>query len=293
MSFGQVRDAIVASPFGRSLGAIVEAADGDSASVRIPFRDEISNPGRALHGGVMASAIDLAATIAARRDEFATGPVESGCLDLSVDYLSAAIGDDIIARAEVLRRGKELTYCAVDVRNDAGKRIAAGLVTHRFVAGASLVDERQYETHATLLTPQSPQCIRGAELFVSLGFIAHLGMKVQHAKDAQAVLTMAAAGDRGDESGAVHEGALAALIDTTAALASWSIVGLDMRHKASTVGLHINYVRPAHEGVVAHATTRRRNNEIFVNQVEVSEESSRRLVALGTVTYRIVVASGS
>jgi len=41
--------------------------------------------------------------------------------------------------------------------------------------------------------------------------------------------------------------------------------------------------------VVAEARTWRRNDEIFLNQVTVGERDSGRVVATGTVTYRIVV----
>jgi acyl-coenzyme A thioesterase PaaI-like protein len=66
-------------------------------------------------------------------------------------------------------------------------------------------------------------------------------------------------------------------------------VGIDLRYKASTVGIHVNYHAPAREDVVAEAHTWRRNDEIFLNQVTVSEAASDRVVATGSVTYRIVV----
>jgi uncharacterized protein (TIGR00369 family) len=88
----------------------------------------------------------------------------------------------------------------------------------------------------------------------------------------------------------VHEGALAALIDTTGALASWSITGLNFAYKASTVGIHVNYHAPARrEEVIADARTLRRNNEIFLNHVRVFGCTSGQLIASGSVTYRIVV----
>ena len=65
--------------------------------------------------------------------------------------------------------------------------------------------------------------------------------------------------------------------------------GLDLRYKASTVGIHVSYHAPAHADVVAEARTWRRNDEIFLNQVTVGERDSGRVVATGTVTYRIVV----
>src|SRR5438046_9411877 len=116
---------MAAAPYCVRLGVVVEDLALDRARIRIPYKDENSNPGKALPGGVPASTIDVAGVLAAVGD---SGPrFDAGTLDLSVNYLAAAIGEDIIAEAQVLRRGKELVYSDVDVRNDGGKRIAKGL----------------------------------------------------------------------------------------------------------------------------------------------------------------------
>jgi len=290
--FAALRQRFEGVPYHASLGVRVEAVEADRVRIRVPFTDAIANPGRALHGGVAASAVDIAGALAAWSGVDARRALESGTLDLSVDYLAAAIGEDIIATAEVLRRGKELVYSDVDVRNDAGKRIARGLVTYRLFDHTAVpaARERQLRVRPEPL-PTQPELILGADAFVSLGFIAHLGITVSHAHGGAAVLGMAAKTAHDDADGATHEGALAALIDTTGALASWSIVGLNMRHKASTVGIHVNYHAAARgEAVVAHARTLRRNNEIFLNTVTVSGRDSGAIVATGSVTYRIVVS---
>ena len=103
-------------------------------------------------------------------------------------------------------------------------------------------------------------------------------------------LAMPCAANQCDSDDAIHEGALAALIDSSGALAAWSLVGLDMRFKASTVGIHVSFhARAPQQPVVAHARTLRRNNEIFLNQVAVLARDSGALLASGTVTYRIVI----
>jgi len=291
-AFAALRQRFETVPFHATLGLRVEAIDTDRVLLRVPFKDEIANPGRALHGGVAASAIDIAGALAAWSGVEGAGALEAGTIDLSVDYLAAAIGEDIVATAEVLRRGKELVYSDVDVRNDAGKRIARGLVTYRLFDHAAVPAARDRQLSvAPEPLPQSGELIPGAEAFVSLGLIAHLGITVSHAHAGVAVLGLPAAGAHDDAAGATHEGALAALIDTAGALASWSIVGLNMRHKASTAGIHVSYHAPARgEAVVAQARTLRRNNEIFLNAVTVSGRTSGRIIAAGTVTYRIVMA---
>ena len=277
------------TPYCAALGVQVEAIETDRVRLRLPFKDENSNPGSALHGGVVASLIDVAGTLAAWTGIDDRPGLETSTLDLSVNYLAAAIGEPVIACAEVLRRGKEIVYSQIDVRSDAGKRIAIGLVTFRAFdrAGNPAAAERQRS--AMEGGSSAGEKIRNADLFVRAPFISRLGVSVAAAHDGESVLHMPAPAELGDGSGAIHEGALAALIDTTGALASWSLTGLDFRFKASTVGIHVNFHAPAREDVVAHARTLRRNNEIFLNQVAVSGRDSGDVLAAGTVTYRIVV----
>lgn len=276
-------------PYHATIGMRVDALDPDRVRVRVPFKDENSNPGRALHGGVIASTIDGAGVLAALTKIEERPGMETGTLDLSVNYLAAAIGEDIVASAEVLRRGKEIVYSEIDVRTDAGKRIAVGLVTYRaFDRGANpAAAERQRAIPFT--GPGGGEKIKGANAFVMAPFIARLGMAVERASDGESVLTMPCTAEHTDAAGAQHEGALAALLDTTGALASWSLTGLDFRFKASTVAIHANFHTAAAEPVVAHARTLRRNNEIFLNQVTISGRDSGTVVATGSVTYRIVV----
>lgn len=279
-------------PYIQSLGIRVESIELDRVRLRVPYKDENSNPGRALHGGVAASTINVAGVLAAWTGIEERPELETGTLDLSVDYLAAAIGEDIVATAEVLRRGKEIVYSEGDIRNDAGKRIAKGLVTYRAfdVATVPAARERQRESTPDLPAAGTYQLVKHARGFVSVPFIARLGMEVDHASDGVAVLRMPFSTENADADDAVHEGALAALIDTTGALASWSITGLNFAYKASTVGIHVSHhARARREELVAHARTLRRMNEIFLNQVTVSGRESGRVVATGSVTYRIVV----
>ena len=279
-----------AIPYCAGLGLRVEAIAADRVRLRLPYRDENSNPGRALHGGVSASLIDIAGALAAWTGLDDRPGLETSTLDLSVNYLAAAIGEDVVATAEVLRRGKEIVYSEVDVRTDAGKRIAVGLVTFRAFDRAANPAAAERQRSATAAAVAVCEKIKGADLFVMAPYIGRLGMTVDAAHGGESVLAMPFRAEIADEAGALHEGALAALMDTTGALASWSLTGLNMRYKASTVGIHASYHAPAAgEDVVAHARTLRRNNEIFLNQVEVSGRTSGLVVATGAVTYRIVV----
>lgn len=280
------------APYDRALGIRVESIERDSVRIRVPYSDFNSNPGRALHGGAIASTIGIAGALAAWSGFDSAPHLETGTLDLSVNYLAAAIGEDIIATAEVLRRGKEIVYSDVDVRTGAEKRIARGLVTYR---GAILrarphSEQRQLHHVSQAFEPADVEIPPMASALVSLPFISRLGITIAHMMQGHAVLEMPFLTENTDAAGAVHEGAIAALIDTTGAMAAWSLVGLDFRFKASTVGIHVNYHSASRgEALVASAQTLRRNEEIFLNRVDVSGRNTGRLIAAGTVTYRIVV----
>jgi len=280
---------IAAAPYCVRLGVVVEDLAPDRARIRIPYKDENSNPGKALHGGVAASTIDVAGTLAAVGVRSDGACFDAGTLDLSVDYLAAAIGEDIVAAAEVLRRGKEIVYAEVDVRNDAGKRIAKGLVTHRALDRPAAGEERQRSTRVDPPAGEGEDVPPLAKAIVAVPFIKSLGMRITRMTDGHAILRMPFSAEKTDDAGALHEGAVAALVDTTGAMASWSVVGIDLRYKASTVGIHVSFHAPACGDLVAEARTWRRKDEIFLNQVVASEAESGRVVATGAVTYRIVV----
>ena len=276
-----------AVPYHATLAIRVDALAADRVRVRIPYTDDNSNPGRALHGGVYASAIDAAGVLAAWGGIDDSTALEPRTLDLSVCYLAAAIGEDIVAEARVLRRGKELAYAAVDVRTDEGRAVATGLVTHRMAAAGPADRELTTAPVELAATGDVPKLAR---MLVAVPFIARRGMQITHMRDGQARVDMPWMPDNADGAGHVHEGAIAALLDTAGAMSSWSLVGLDFRYKASTVAVHVSFHAPATgEDVVAHARTIRRANESFSSTVTVSGSASRRTIATGSVTYRIVV----
>ena len=59
-----VERAIVASPYGRLLGLVLEACEEDRVALRLPYRDEVTTLGDTVHGGAIASLVDAAATAA-------------------------------------------------------------------------------------------------------------------------------------------------------------------------------------------------------------------------------------
>ena len=51
---------------------------------------------------------------------------------MSVDYVSAARGVDLVATAVAVRRGRSLCFCEVTVADPEGAVVAKGLAVHRY-----------------------------------------------------------------------------------------------------------------------------------------------------------------
>ena len=121
-------------PFMRHLGMeFVEGGDG-YAKLAMRYQDENSTMAKALHGGAISSLIDTTGAMAAwTTAEIATPKYFGSTVGINVNYLSGAIGEDIFAEGRVLKRGKEIIYSDVRVRNESGKLLAQGTVVYRII----------------------------------------------------------------------------------------------------------------------------------------------------------------
>ena len=133
-NLGRMAKVIAAMPFTKHLAMeFVEGGEG-FACVRMRYQDENSTAGRALHGGALSSLIDTTGAMAAwTTAQIATPRYFGSTVGVNVNYLSGAIGEDVLAEGRVLKRGKEIIYTDVRVTNEGGKLLAQGTVVYRIV----------------------------------------------------------------------------------------------------------------------------------------------------------------
>lgn len=294
MSRNAWADRFEATPYVQRLGCQLASLEDDSVRLELPYRDENSNPGGALHGGIHASLVALAGGLAAESRLASPDELETGILDLSVAYLAAAVGVDVRAEGRVLRRGREIVFSESTVENAEGRTLARGLVTYRAVlrdvaARASREDPEpaRVDPEAFIQGPLDPGTM-GRALAGSPGFMGTL-MSVDHMQAGRALLSMPAKPEAMGADGSHHPGALAALLDSAGAMASWSMVAPGL-HKAMTPGIQVSFVGPSSgEPVVALAQNMRKHAETFSNRVDLVTAETGRPVAQGLLTYRIVV----
>ena len=115
-----VERAIVASPYGRLLGLVLEACEEDRVALRLPYRDEVTTLGDTVHGGAIASLVDAAATAAFWATPKLAPGARGTTIGFSLSFLSAGRGLDLVADARVRRRGREIMNGEVVVRDARG-----------------------------------------------------------------------------------------------------------------------------------------------------------------------------
>jgi uncharacterized protein (TIGR00369 family) len=119
-------------------------------------------------------------------------------------------------------------------------------------------------------------------------FVAHLGIDLELLEPGRAVLSMPFSDSLPTMGDVVHGGAISALVDTAAAAAAWSGAEVPQRPRASTVGITVDFLRPARgQGVRADArVVRRGGTGLCVCEVKVTAEGGTE-VATALVTYQL------
>ena len=279
-----IAEAAARDPYCNFLGIGEMTIEPGHARLEVPFRDQLSNPGRQVHGGVISSLLGIAGRVAALSQSEIAGPCSATTIELNVTYLSSAVGEGVIAEGKVLRRGKELSHVRSEVTNREGKPLGVAMVIFRTVAGpeALLPPVERPESEERELPPFA-RSLGGSN------YISAAGIKFENIKDGRARLSLPYRQEISNADGALHEGVLGALVDTAGAMSAWSLVKPVPGMRVSTVSIDVNYcVAPVGRDVTAYARMITRRKEIFFNRVEVIA-SDGTPVAFGSVIYRIVL----
>ncbi len=130
---------------------------------------------------------------------------------------------------------------------------------------------------------------RMAKVIAAMPFTKHLAMEFVEGGEGFASVRMRYQDENSTAGRALHGGAVASLIDTTGAMAAWTTAQIATpRYFGSTVGVNVNYLSGAiGEDVFAEGRVLKRGKEIIYTDVRVTNEAGK-LLAQGTVVYRIV-----
>ena len=126
-----VVDVIGRSPYARQLGIEVEAVGEGHVRARLPYAPRNVTVGDQVHGGALASLVDVAATAAAWCSANLPEKPRGTTVGFQIQFLSAARAEDVVADARVVQRGNSLTVVEVDGHGADGRLLVKALVTYK------------------------------------------------------------------------------------------------------------------------------------------------------------------
>jgi uncharacterized protein (TIGR00369 family) len=115
--------------FNRLCGFEVVDFTPDVVRIRAAFRPGLSAHEKIFHGGVLATLIDTAGSGAVIAGHDYSLGTRLTTVSMTVNYLSVAPGEDIVAEGVCTRRGRSLNFAQVVVTSESGKRLAEGMLT--------------------------------------------------------------------------------------------------------------------------------------------------------------------
>jgi uncharacterized protein (TIGR00369 family) len=121
-----------------TLGARLESVEPGRVTIRLPFADALSQQHGFLHAGALAAVADSACGYAA----LSLMPSDAAVLSIEfkVNMLSPVKGD-VLARAEVIRPGRNIMVCRAEVVSVGEEKLIAAMQgTMMVVRGGELTD---------------------------------------------------------------------------------------------------------------------------------------------------------
>lgn len=128
-----IRDLMPKTPYLAGLGIVIDRYEPDEATVRLPFREDLTNDGARYHGGVIAAVLDTAGAAAAWSNHDFDRGIRASTVAMSVQYVGACETSDLLCHARVTRRGRDLIFTEITATDAEGKMVAHGIQTYRIV----------------------------------------------------------------------------------------------------------------------------------------------------------------
>jgi uncharacterized protein (TIGR00369 family) len=288
MTMGEVEQArarFARVAFAQRLGITISELAHGHAALELPYQADHMNAGGVLSGGASAALLVLTGALAAWTGVALDAKTDLRCVDFSLQYLDAARDEDLVSEARILRRGRDVAFIDVAARSRAGVPVCKGLLTYQ------TADHRGHAPRLRadpLLPPAPAPMIAPVAQRLFQGYVKKLEMAPLHESPGRVVIHMPCTAGHRDETGQLHAGALASIVDIAAVAASWSLVPRRPGTRGSTIGIQVSYPATTTEAVVADAHVQQRSESLLFSTVHVTAATSGQLVALGQVSYRLL-----
>ena len=121
------------TPYMARLGLQIERWDEEGVRLQLPFDPALTNDGKVYHGGAVASLMDSAGAAAVWAGHDFEKGARAATISMTINYTGAARESDLVAEAVCVRRGRELAFSEIRVRDPDGKLVATGTLVYRIV----------------------------------------------------------------------------------------------------------------------------------------------------------------
>jgi uncharacterized protein (TIGR00369 family) len=115
----RVRESFTRQGLMRNLGARLVEVNPGMTEIRVGYREDLTQQHGYFHGGVSATIADTACGYAAYTLTAADATVLT--VEFKINMLAPAQGEELIARARVVRSGRTLIVCSADVFGRKGE----------------------------------------------------------------------------------------------------------------------------------------------------------------------------
>lgn len=119
------------SPFVTKLGIVAETLDGDEVRLLMPWDPGNVTLGDMVHGGAIAALADVTVMAAAWAGVAEATSLRGVTVSMALQYLAPARATDLIGVGRVLRQGRTLVNCDVEVVTPAGELVAKAIATYK------------------------------------------------------------------------------------------------------------------------------------------------------------------
>lgn len=127
-----VRDSFAAQGMMTTLGARLAEVAAGRIVIEAPFREGLSQQKGFFHGAVLGAIGDSAAGYATL--SLLPGGSEVVTIEYKINFLRPALGETLRATGQVLRPGRSVTVCQVDIEAVAGgKAVQCGVMQATFM----------------------------------------------------------------------------------------------------------------------------------------------------------------
>ena len=127
-------------PFNKFIGLEIAEVGPDCALLKLPFKEELVGDSvrRAIHGGVLASVLDVAGGTVCWAAMMSLGSKVS-TVDIRVDYLRKGLCEELHCEAQLVRLGKSVGVARMEIypASDRAHVIATGQGVYNLVRSKS------------------------------------------------------------------------------------------------------------------------------------------------------------